>query len=207
MSKARESQGPAATAEDPHVPRHVVSVVASLGGIAALRRLLAALPADFPAAVLVVQHLEPGRASHLAELLARVSSLPVREAREGERMREGVVYLAPPDRHLLAGADGALALSGAPPEHFSRPSGDPLFRSVATHYGDRAVAVVLTGRDADGSGGVGEVRAAGGTVLAQDPETAAAGSMPRASIRTGAVDRVLPLDEIAPALVRMVTEA
>ena len=189
---------------DAHVPRHVVSVVASMGGIAALRQLLSSLPAGFPAAVLVVQHVERGRESHLAELLARVSALSVREARDGERMREGVVYVAPPDRHLLAAADGTLALSDAPPEHFTRPSGDPLFRSVAEHYRERAVAVVLTGRDADGSGGVPHVHAAGGTVLAQDPATAVEGSMPRASIRTGAVDRVLPLDEIGPALVSMV---
>lgn len=199
---------------DPHVPRHVVSVVASLGGIAALRRLLSSLPADFPAAVLVVQHVERGRASHVAELLAEVSALPVREAHGGEPICEGVVYVAPSNRHLLASAEGTLVLSDGPLEHWSRPSGDPLFRSVAEHYGPRAVAVVLTGRDADGSGhdaagsgGVGDVRAAGGTVLAQDPATAVAGSMPRASIRTGAVDRVLPLDEIGPALVSMVRAA
>lgn len=185
----------------------MVSVVASLGGIAALRRLLSHLPADFPAAVLVVQHLERGRPSHVPELLAHDSQLPVREARGGERMREGVVYVAPPDRHLVVAADCTLALSDAPPEHYSRPSGDPLFRSMAEHCGSRGVAVVLTGRDADGSGGVGVVHAAGGTVLAQDPATAVDGSMPRASIRTGAVDRVLPLDEIGPALANLVRSA
>jgi two-component system chemotaxis response regulator CheB len=178
----------------------VVSIVASMGGLAALRRLLSGIPAGFPACVLVVMHLERGRESHLAELLGPGSALPVRQARGGERLAEGVVYVAPPDRHLLAAADGTLFLSDAPPEHHSRPSGDPLFRSVAEHYGPRAVAVVLTGRLGDGSGGVGDVHAAGGTVLAEDPATAAAGSMPLASIHTGVVDRVLPLDEIAPAL-------
>lgn len=151
-----------------------------------------------------MQHIARGHTSRLAEMLAEGSSLPVREAREGEAMREGVVYVAPPDRHLLASPDGRLVLSDAPPEHWSRPSGDPLFRSVAQHYGPRSVAVVLTGRDSDGSGGVGDVHAAGGTVLVQDPATARDGSMPRASIRTGAVDRVLSLDDIAPALVSAV---
>jgi two-component system chemotaxis response regulator CheB len=204
MPEARLDPRPAVAAGDPHVPRHVVGVVASLGGIAALRRLLAGLPADLPAAVLVVQHVERRRPSRIAEMLAPSSALPVHEAREGEAMAEGVVYVAPPDRHLLAGPDGRLVLCDAPPEHWSRPSGDPLFRSIAAHYGPRGVAVVLTGRDSDGCGGVPEVRAAGGTVLVQDPQTALDGSMPRASIRTGAVDQVLSLDDIAPALVSAV---
>lgn len=207
MPEARLDPRPAVAAGDRHVPRHVVGVVASLGGIAALRRLLAGLPADLPAAVLVVQHVERQRASRIAEMLAPSSALPVHEAREGEIMREGVVYVAPPNRHLLAGPDGTLVLSDAPPEHWSRPSGDPLFRSVAQHYGPRSVAVVLTGRDSDGSGGVGDVHSAGGTVLAQDPATALDGSMPRASIRTGAVDRVLSLDDLAPALVSALAAA
>jgi two-component system chemotaxis response regulator CheB len=203
----RPTSRTATAAGDPHVPRHVVSIVASLGGISALRRLLASLPADLPAAVLVVQHLQPGRVSQVAAVLGSVSPLPVVEARAGERMREGTVYVAPPNRHLLAGRDGRLELSDAPREHHSRPSGDPLFRSVAEHYGPRGVAVVLTGRDGDGSGGVGAMHAAGGTVMAQDPDEAADGSMPRASIRTGHVDRVLALDDIAPALARLVRAA
>jgi len=190
-----------------HVPRHVVAIVASLGGIDALRRVLSALPPDFPAAVLVVQHQQRGRVSHLAEVLAPCCALPVREAAGGERVEEGRVYLAPPDLHLVARADGTLALSAAPREHHSRPSADPLFRSVARHFGARAVAVVLTGLLGDGSGGVGAVHEAGGTVLAQDPATAQAASMPQCSIDSGFVDRVLPLEEIAPALIDLVCAA
>jgi len=188
-----------------HVPRHVVAIAASLGGIAALRTLLAGLPEGFPAAVLVVQHQQRGRESALTSLLAPCCALPVRQARGGERVEEGVVYVAPPDHHLLASADGTLVLSDAPREHFSRPSADPLFRSVALHFGARAVAVVLTGLQADGSGGVEAVHEAGGTVLAQDPATARAASMPAHSIGTGFVDRVLALEEIAPALVDLVS--
>lgn len=187
------------------VPRHVVAIAASLGGVAALRGILAGLPAGFAAAVLVVQHQQGGRASSLAGILDGCGPLPVREARDGEALREGVVLLAPPDHHLLALGDGTLAFSDAPREHFSRPSADALFRSVALHFGARAIAVVLTGRLGDGSGGVGAVHDAGGTVLAQDPATAAEGSMPSSSIRTGSVHRVLALEAIAPALVTLVS--
>jgi two-component system, chemotaxis family, protein-glutamate methylesterase/glutaminase len=187
-----------------HVPRHVVAIAASLGGVAALRAVLSGLPQGFPAAVLVVQHQQTGRASGLAGILSGCGPLPVTEAREGDRVEEGRVHLAPPDHHLLALEDGTLTLSDAPAEHFSRPSADALFRSVALHFGARAIAVVLTGRLGDGSGGVGAVHDAGGTVLAQDPASAMAGSMPASSIRTGSVDRVLALDEIAPALVELV---
>jgi two-component system chemotaxis response regulator CheB len=190
-----------------HVPRHVVAIAASLGGMDALRSVLSALPASFPAAVLVVQHQQGGRVSRLASILDGCGPLPVSEAREGDRVEEGRVHLAPPDHHLLALEDGTLTLSSSPPEHFSRPSADVLFRSVALHFGARAIAVVLTGRLGDGSGGVSAVHAAGGVVLAQDPATARAASMPATSIRTGVVDRVLALEEIAPALVTLVTTA
>jgi two-component system chemotaxis response regulator CheB len=187
------------------VPRHVVAIAASLGGMAALRTLLAGLPAGLPAAVLVVQHQQRGRESALVSLLAPCCALPVRVARGGERVEEGVVYVAPPDHHLLAGSDGTLVLSDAPREHHSRPSAEPLFRSVALRYGAGAVAVVLTGLQSDGSGAVRAVHEAGGTVLAQDPATAHAASMPESSIGTGFVDRVLALEEIAPALVDLVS--
>lgn len=187
------------------VPGHVVAIAASLGGLAALRTVLSRLPAGFPAAVLVVQHQQRGRASGLAAILSGCAALPVREAREGEAIYPGVVYLAPPDHHLSATAGGRLVLTDTPREHYARPSADVLFRSVARHFGANAVAVVLTGMQADGSGGVGAVHDAGGVVLAQDPATAQAGSMPASSIRTGMVDRVLALEDIAPALVALVT--
>jgi two-component system chemotaxis response regulator CheB len=155
--------------------------------------------------VLVVQHQQCGRESGLAAILARSGPLPVREAREGDAVVEGVVHLAPPDLHLQARGDGTLMLSATPPEQFSRPSADVLFRSLALHFGPRVIAVVLTGRLGDGSRGVAAVHAAGGTVLAQDPATARAPSMPASSIRTGWVDRVAPLEQIAPLLVSLVS--
>jgi two-component system chemotaxis response regulator CheB len=189
----------------PAAPPFVVVVAASMGGVAALGQLLGPLPADFPAAVLVVQHLSPDHPSRLAAVLRGRTALRVQEAAGGEAVQAGTVYLAPPARHLLLGADGTLSLSDGPPVHFSRPSADVLFESAAAAFGERVVAVVLTGRDSDGSRGVAEVRRLGGSAVAQDPETAAVPSMPVNAIRTGAVERVLPLAAIAPALLQLVS--
>ncbi len=183
----------------------VVAVAASAGGLHALGVVLGGLPAGFPAAVLAVQHLTPGRDSQLADLLRPGCALPVAWAADGDRPRPGAVFLAPPDRHLLLAAGGTLVLSDGPPEHFTRPAADPLFRSVAAARGPRAVAVVLTGADSDGADGAAAVRAAGGVVIAQDPGSAFAPGMPAAAIAAGAASRVLPLGEIAPALVALIS--
>lgn len=197
---------PSVPAPDGHRPRTVVAVGASLGGIGALKLVLGALPADFPGAVLVVQHLDPRARSRLDQVLSPAMRLPVAHAREGDRIREGRIYLAPPGRHLGVNADGTLSLSDAPAVQFVRPSADVLFASVADAFGDGVVAVVLTGREKDGAAGVVRVHDRGGTVIAQDPAGARAPGMPENSIRTGTVDHVLPLGEIGPALVRLARE-
>jgi two-component system chemotaxis response regulator CheB len=184
----------------------LVVIAASAGGIQALRLILAGLPADFPAAVLVVQHLEPGRPSRLAEVLGYVCPLPVAEAAGGEPLEAGRVFVAPPGHHMVVGEDGRLELSDAPPVRFSRPSADPLFASVAERCGECAVAVVLTGLDSDGSAGVRAVKARGGTVLVQDPATAREGSMPLHAIATGTADEIVPLELIAARIVQAVTQ-
>ncbi|HEX8361003.1 MAG TPA: chemotaxis protein CheB [Longimicrobium sp.] len=183
----------------------LVVIAASAGGIQALRLILARLPADFSAALLVVQHLEPGRPSRLAEVLGYVCALPVAEAVGGEALVAGRVIVAPPDHHMLVGADGRIELSDAPPVRYSRPSADPLFASVAERCGECAVAVVLTGMDSDGSLGVRAVKARGGTVIVQDPATAREASMPRNAIATGTADEVVPLELIADRIVQSVT--
>lgn len=182
-------------------------IASSMGGIQALRPILAALPAGLPAYVVVVQHLEPGRRSRLAEVLGMVSALPVCEALGGEALNDGRVFVAPPDRHVVVGAAGHLQLSDAPPVRFSRPAADPLFVSAAERFGAGVVAVVLTGCDSDGSAGVRAIKDGGGTVLVQDPATAAAESMPRSAIATGTADDVLPLEQIAGRIVRAVTQS
>jgi two-component system chemotaxis response regulator CheB len=182
----------------------LVALVASAGGLEAIKRVCAALPADFPAAVVIVQHLDPTHRSLMAQILGRWVALPVKQAQAGDRPAPGHIYIAPPDHHLCIAPDGRLSLSVADPVNYSRPSADVLLISVAERCGPRCVAIILTGNGHDGAQGIAAVRAAGGTTIAQDPATAEYPGMPRAAIATGCIDRVLPLDRIAPALVELI---
>lgn len=175
----------------------VVAIASSAGGIAALFKVLGALPADLPVPVLVVQHLDPRHKTVLAELLSRRTELRVKLAEAGETITPGTVYIAPPNFHLLIEPRGVLDLSGSELVHFVRPSADLLFESVAGAYGSRAIACVLTGSGSDGATGVSAVKSRGGTVVVQDPEDAEFKGMPSAAVATGDVDLVVPLDEIA----------
>lgn len=183
----------------------VIAISTSAGGLAALRVVLGGLPASLEAAVLVVQHLQPYRDSRLVEILGWYSSLEVCESRPALRLRCGTVYVAAPDFHLLVGLDRRLELSQLPPVNFCRPSCDRMFASLAEVYGRDAVAVVLTGRGRDGAAGALLVRQRGGHVIVQDPETAQYPDMPRAALRAGAVDAVMPLRDIAGALRSLVS--
>lgn len=185
-------------------PYGIVAVAASAGGVTALSRLLSGLPAGFPVPVVVVQHLDPRHKTIIAEVLGRRARLPVRLAEEGERAKAGVIYVAPPNHHLLVEADGVLMLSSSELVHFLRPSADLLFESVAGTYGPRAIACVLTGTGSDGAMGASAVKSRGGTVIAEDPELAEFKGMPEAVIAAGAVDFVLPLDEIATVICGLV---
>ena len=182
----------------------VVALASSAGGIAALSEILGSLPGEFPAAIVVVQHLDPRHRSLMADILRRRTALNVAQAAEGDHIEAGTVYIAPPDRHLLVNANGTLSLSHSELVHFVRPSADLLFESVAASYRKRAIAVVLTGTGSDGSMGIGAIKKMGGTVVAQDQASAEFSGMPGAAIRSGNADFVLPLDEIAPALVTLV---
>jgi two-component system, chemotaxis family, protein-glutamate methylesterase/glutaminase len=182
----------------------VIAIAASAGGLRALTAVFSDLPADFPAAVTVVQHLDPRHRSLMAELLGRQSRLAVKQAVEGERLKPGSVYVAPPDRHLLVNDDGTLSLSRTELVNFLRPSADLLFESVAASFKDRAIAVVLTGTGSDGSKGLRAIKKMGGTIISQDEGTSEFFGMPAAAIHTGLVDFVLPLNQIAPALTTLV---
>ena len=184
----------------------VVAMVASLGGLRAYSKVLSALPADFPAAVLLVQHRDPRYAGLLPELLGRRTELRVRAAAHGDRLRPGTVYVAPVDRQLLLAPDRTLALCPASTGRIPRPrcQADPLFASVAAQAGERAIAVVLTGALDDGAAGVRAIKRLGGRVLAQDRDTSEAFGQPAAARATGCVDWVLPLEKIAGALVSLV---
>lgn len=181
-----------------------MALAASAGGLTALSRVLADLPADFPAALVVVQHLDPRHRSLMADILSRRTALQVKQAEERDRLHPATVFIAPPNRHLLVNPDGTLSLSESELVHFLRPSADLLFESVAASYQDRAVAVVLTGTGSDGAMGVQAIKKMGGTVIVQDEKTSEFSGMPGAAIHTGSVDFVLPLDEIASALVTLI---
>jgi len=182
----------------------VVACASSAGGLNALGELLSRLPADFPAAIAVVQHLDRRHRSLMADILARRTRLSVKEAEAGERLRPGTVFIAPPDHHLLVNSDGRLALADSELVHFLRPSADLLFESVAASFRDRAIGVVLTGTGKDAAMGVTAIKSMGGTVIAQDPKTAEFPGMPGEAVATGNVDFVLPLAEIADALVTLI---
>ena len=188
----------------PNAAFDVVAMAASAGGLTALSNILSSLPPEFPGVVLVVQHLDPRHRSLMAEILSKRSPLEIREAKEGDTLSPKTVFIAPPNRHLLVNLDGTLSLSQSELVHFVRPSADLLFESVAAIYKDRAIAVILTGTGSDGTMGVQAIKKMGGTVIAQDERTSEFFGMPGAAINTGNVDFVLPLDEIASALVTLV---
>jgi len=193
---------PATDRIDP--PFDIIAIAASAGGVHALADVLRRLPAGINVIVVCVQHLDPRHRSLMPEILARRSSLTVAHAEDGRRLEPGHVYLAPPDRHLLVNRDGTISLTQTELVNFVRPSADLMFESVAAAYGERAIAVVLTGAGKDGSMGVTAIKKRGGTVIAQDESSSEFFSMPSAAIKTGAVDFVLSLEEIPGALATLI---
>jgi two-component system chemotaxis response regulator CheB len=184
----------------------VIAIGASAGGVSALIRVLGGLPASLPAAVVIVLHLDPRTRSRLVEVLGRRTALAVCEAAANGLVRPGAAFVAPPNHHLLVEPGGRLALSDSRAVHSVRPSADVLFVSVASSYGPRAIAVILTGSGCDGAAGIVEVKRRGGVTIAQDATTSEFFGMPGAAIATGAVDLVLPLGEIPAALAALVAE-
>ncbi len=177
-----------------------VAIGASAGALDALSSILPKLPADFPAAVLVVVHLPPDRSSLLVELLQERSKLSVTEAEDKEPLEHGRVLVAPPDYHLLVEQSRSIALSSEEPVHFSRPSVDLLFSSAAEAFGRDLVGVVLTGANNDGAAGLRAIEQNGGTALVQRPDLAAASQMPQSALEACVSARALSLDEIATSL-------
>ncbi len=180
----------------------VVVVAVSTGGPAALTRLVPALPPKPPFAMVIVQHMPEGFTAALAERLHEISDIDVHEAQDGETLQAGTCVLAPGDRHLVFLDGGRVRLTSDPPVHGCRPAGDVTLRSAAQVFGRRVTGVVMTGMGKDGAEGLAAVHAAGGRTIAQDRATSVIYGMPKAAIELGVVDEVLPLDEIAPALVK-----
>lgn len=184
----------------------VVAIAASTGGPAALQRVLAALPRDFPLPILVVQHLARGFVDGLAHWLSGSCDLHVKVAQPNDVLHHRTVLLASDDHHLGVSRNGRLVMSQAPPVGGFRPSGTVLFESIAEAYGASVVAVILTGMGRDGVDGLRAVKAAGGVVLAQDEESSVVYGMPREAAAAGVVDAVLPIDAVAVTLAKLVSK-
>ena len=172
----------------------LIAIGASAGGLLALGRVLADLENEFPA-VIIVQHLDPRHESHMAGLLARKTHKQVKEAEDGEAILPGTIYFGPPDEHLLV-SKGRIQLAHSRLVRFSRPSIDMLFSSVAAIYAERAIGVILSGSNRDGSDGIAAIKRAGGITIAQEPATAEYRVMPQSAIDTGCVDFVVPLEKM-----------
>ncbi len=184
----------------------VLALGASTGGVDALTRVLAALPAEAPP-ILVVQHMPSRFTTSFAERLATTCRLEVKEAADGDAARIGRVLIAPGGRHMRLSRNAAggyqVRVSDEPPVSHQRPSVDVLFDSVAEHAGGAGVAAILTGMGDDGAAGLWQVRQAGGATIAQDRASCVVFGMPAAAIARGAAQQVLPLDEIADHLMEL----
>jgi len=188
----------------PGAPVRLVAVAASTGGPAALQRILSALPGDFAAPILVVQHIATGFVAGLADWLSASCNLRVKVAEDGERLRARTVYLAAEERQLGVRGDGRVRVTDVPPVNGFRPSATFLFQSAARAYGAAVAAVILTGMGNDGVEGLKAVKAAGGVVLAQDEGSSVVYGMPQEAVAAGVVDAVLSISEVGARLTNLV---
>jgi two-component system chemotaxis response regulator CheB len=184
----------------------IVVIGASTGGVDVLTSVMAGLPPGLPASLFVVCHFPSGGRSVLPDILSRAGPLLATHAVDGEPFHPGHVYVAPPDHHLLLQAGGRMQLSRGPRENNHRPAVDPLFRSAASAYGSRVIAVVLSGGLGDGTAGLLAVRAAGGVAVVQDPADAVMASMPSNAVSIAGADHVVPAAGLAPLLVELIQQ-
>lgn len=177
-----------------------IVVGTSAGGFQALVKMLRPLPRDFPIPILVVRHQLADSDNYIVQALSKECQLKVSYAIEGEKPNNGHVYIAPPDRHLTIGPQGLIVLSKSAPVNYSRPSIDLLFQSAAKIYREGVLAVILTGANQDGAEGAKWVKQYGGDILVQDPDSAEASAMPKATLKKVDADYIVWLDQIGPQL-------
>lgn len=182
--------------------RDIVVIGASFGGVSALRRLVAKVPANLPASLFVVLHTSPAGTSLLDKILSSSGPLKAHFAQDGERIEKGRLYIAPPDHHLLLSEKG-VRVSHGPKENLHRPAVNPLFRSAAQAFGERVVGIVLTGLLDDGAAGLWEIKQRGGVGIVQDPDEAEAPSMPISALEVEDVDYSLRVADIGPMLAKL----
>ena len=188
------------------LPRHIIVIGASAGGVEALTKLVRDLPSDIHAAIFVTIHFPPDTTSALAHILRRSGSLNAMHADDGQAIAEGNIYLAPPDNHLLLFRDSVRLYRG-PRENGNRPAVDPMFRSAALAYGPRVIGVVLSGNLDDGTSGLLAIKRRGGIAVVQDPAEAMFSSMPQSAVDHVAVDHVVKLDRMASLLTELTQQA
>jgi two-component system chemotaxis response regulator CheB len=186
------------------VPRDIIAVGASAGGVQPLVSLVAGLPADLAAAVFVVLHIPPDMPSTLADILDRAGPLPAAVPRDGEPIRHGRIYVAAPNHHLVL-RDGSAHLVVGPRENGARPAVDVLFRSAARAYGSRVVGVVLSGVLRDGTLGLNAIKLRGGVTVVQDPDEAPFPGMPSSALGAAPVDYCLRVGDMPTLLTRLAT--
>jgi two-component system chemotaxis response regulator CheB len=183
--------------------RDIVVIGASAGGVEALMQITAKLPDRLSAAIFVVLHLHPEVPSLLPRILSRAGPLSATHPTDGESIRYGRIYVAPPDHHLLV-EPGIVKLSRGPTENTFRPAIDPLFRSAAVAYRSRVIGVILTGSLDDGTAGLRAVKEMGGVAIVQDPDDAVYPSMPQSASEFVDVDHIVPVSDVPDLLVRLV---
>lgn len=184
----------------------IVAIGASAGGVKAITSVLADMPEDFPAPIVIVQHLNPMYKSSMAEILQQNCKMMVKDADDRETLTPGVVYIAPPNKHMLV-KDRKIVLTTTAPIHFSRPSIDALFISVAATFGDRVIGIILTGTGKDGTAGVKAIKDRRCITIAQDERTSESFAMPGAAIGAGVVDFILPIHDIGRAILTLMAIA
>lgn len=200
----RRRPQPQLRAPEPLVRRfRAVVLGVSTGGVGALKRLLPALPAQYPLPLLIVSHITPDADDGLARLLDAYTQIAVKEADEGEQLQPGVAYLAPANYHLLVNKRQQLELVSDPLVNFARPSVDVLFDSAAAAFGAAVIGVVLTGAGHDGARGLKRIKDGGGFTIVQHPDDAEMEAMPAAALALQQPDRVLALVELAPLLIEL----
>jgi two-component system chemotaxis response regulator CheB len=186
------------------VKTDIVAIGSSTGGPAALYKILSELPADFPAPIVIVQHISFGFVEGLASWLDTASPLQVKVGKQGERIQAGSVYIAPDGQHMLVDRFGKISLNEAEMVGGFRPSVTPLFESVARANGPAAMGVILTGMGADGAVGMQSLHQAGAITLAQDQASCVVFGMPKEAIALGAIQHIVPLDKVAQKMTELV---
>jgi two-component system chemotaxis response regulator CheB len=185
------------------VAPHLVVVGSSAGGLKAMVKIFSALPRDLPAPILIVQHLSPNFVSRLASILSTATGYPAVQAQAGMELKPGMAYIAPPDHHMVVDEAERIQLRSTGYTHFTRPSIDALFCSVAPNFKARTIGVVLTGGGSDGTEGARVIREHGGKVIVQSQDTAEHAGMPGSVIEGGYADFIEPIEHISERIVAL----